>query len=99
MKMNKNNILNKFIIILMIILLLIGNMKVFAISGSGTGTWNISDQYNSSIKTTDYSTSSIYGIMMRGMTNTATGEKITVFCARHGQDITTGGRFTNKRGL
>ncbi len=94
MKMNKNNILNKFIIILMIILLLMGNMKVFAISGSGTGTWNISDQYNSSIKTTDYSTSSIYGIMMRGMTNTATGEKITVFCARHGQDITTGGTYT-----
>lgn len=96
-KTNKKNILNKFIIILMIILLLMGNIpKVFAISGSGTGTWNVSDQYDSSVKTTDYSTTSIYGIMMRGMTNVNTGEKVTVFCAKHGEDIQTGGTFSGE---
>lgn len=92
LNLKEKKVLKKFLIVLMIIFLLIGNMpKIFAISGSGSGIWKVSEQYNSSIKTTDYSTTGIYGIMMRSMTNTETGETITVFCAEHRN------RYDNRR--
>lgn len=86
--MKLKNIFKKFILILMIILLLTGNIpKVFAISG--TDTWT-SEQYNSSIRTTDYSETSQYGMFMRSLISKSTGEKITVFCAEHGVNFITG---------
>ena len=48
----------------------------------GTGTWVV-QQYESNIKTTAYK-GKPYGIYLRKLRNTATGEEKTVFCAEHG---------------
>ncbi len=88
------NILKKITLIMLIILTIFSRVgTIFAISGSGTATWNAFEQYNSSVKTTDYSTESIYGIMMRSMKNISTGEIVTVFCAQHGVDMQTRRNF------
>lgn len=95
--MNKKLVIKKILAIMLLILMIINlirPMQIFAVSG--TGTWKISEQYNSSVKTTDYSTTSIYGIMMRNITNIATGEVVTAFCAEHGVDVVTGGTYSGE---
>ena len=71
----------KIISILMIAFMVLGVAQpVFA--ASGTGTW-VGQQYESNIKTTEYE-GKPYGIYLRKLRNTATGEEKTVFCAEHG---------------
>jgi len=71
----------KVISVLMIAFILLGVVQpVFA--ASGTGTW-VGQQYESNIKTTEYE-GKPYGIYLRKLRNTATGEEKTVFCAEHG---------------
>ena len=85
--------LKRFLSILMIIILLISVIQpVFAVSG--TGTWS-GGQYASGFKTTDNQNGST-GIIIRKLTNTATGEKRTVFCAEHGVEFITGRSYNGK---
>ena len=71
----------KLISVLMIAFIMLGVVQpVFA--ASGTGTW-VGQQYESNIKTTEYE-GKPYGIYLRKLRNTATGEEKTVFCAEHG---------------
>ena len=79
------------VIIFIALILLTASNSCFAISGSGSGTWE-NEQYNSSVKTTD-NINSIYGMFMRNLINKDTGEKITVFCSEHGVDFTTGATY------
>ena len=85
--------LKRFLSILMVIILLISVIQpVFAVSG--TGTWS-GGQYASGFKTTDNQNGST-GIIIRKLTNTATGEKRTVFCAEHGVEFITGRSYNGK---
>ena len=85
--------LKRFISILMIIILLISAIQpVFAVSGSGS--WS-GGQYASGFKTTDNQNGNT-GILIRKLTNTATGEKRTVFCAEHGVEFITGRSYNGK---
>lgn len=81
-------LLKIMVIIFIALMLLSVASSCFAISGSGSGTWE-NEQYNSSVRTAD-NINSIYGMFMRSLINVDTGEKITVFCSEHGVDFTTG---------
>ena len=84
--MIKTSKLKKVIAIFMLIALFISNVQpIFAASGSGT--WS-GGQFASYMKTTDNANSE-YGVLIRNMINTSTGERRTVFCAEHGVDFTT----------
>ena len=81
--------LQKIMVIFFIVLTFLSiTHTCFAISGSGSGTWD-NEQYNSSIRTTD-NIDSPYGMFMRSLINEETGERITVFCSEHGVGFTTG---------
>lgn len=82
--------LKKVISILMIGFILLNVVQpVFATSG--TGTW-VGQQYESNIKTTENADKD-YGIYLRKMRNTATGEEKTVFCAEHGVGFKSGIKY------
>ena len=84
--MIKTSKFKKIIAFLMLMILFITNAKpIFA--ASGTGTWAVG-QYGSNMKTTD-NANSAYGVLIRYLVNTSTGEKKTVFCAEHGIDFAT----------
>ena len=65
---------------------------VFAVSG--TGTW-AGGQFASGMKTTDNQNTQ-YGVLIRRLINTATNERMTVFCAEHGVDFTTGTAYNGE---
>lgn len=84
--MIKTSKFKKIIAFLMLMILFITNAQpIFA--ASGTGTW-AGGQYGSNMKTTD-NANSAYGVLIRYLVNTSTGEKKTVFCAEHGIDFKT----------
>lgn len=83
MKINK---FKKVISAIMLILMLFSVVQpVFAASGSGRWTGG---QFGSNMKTTD-NQNTAYGVLIRKLVNTSTGEGKTVFCAEHGVDFTT----------
>lgn len=87
----KKTINKKIVAILLILFTLLSNVSpIFAASGSGT--W-VAGQWASYIHTTD-NAGTQFGVLLRNMTNTATGEKKTVFCSQHGVDISTGVKVT-----
>ena len=87
-KINVRNI-SKLLVILFITILIYGAIQpVFAISGSGSGSWT-GGQYDSKFRTTD-SIAYDRGILIRKLTNVNTGEKIMVFCAEHNVDFQFG---------
>jgi hypothetical protein len=87
-----NKTINKKIVAtLLILFMLLSNVSpIFAASGSGT--W-VAGQWASYIYTTDNENSK-FGVLLRNMTNSNTGEKKTVFCSQHGVDISTGVKVT-----
>ena len=60
---------------------------VLAVSSSGTGQW-VPGQWDSNIYTTDNHFN--VGVLIRRLVNYTTQERLTVFCAEHGVDSTTG---------
>ena len=92
MKNIKDFIISKKIIALLLVLItLLTNVSpVFAASGSGT--W-VAAQWASYIYTTDNANTK-FGVLLRRMTNSNTGEQKTVFCSQHGVDIDTGVKVT-----
>lgn len=87
----KKTINKKIVATLLILLTLLSNVSpIFAASGSGT--W-VAGQWASYIYTTDNANSK-FGVLLRNMTNSNTGEKKTVFCSQHGVDISTGVKVT-----
>ena len=88
LKTKKINKLKKLMAILFITITLFSTAQpIFAVSSSGTGKW-VSGQWDSGIYTTDNKGSA--GILLRRLVNYTTGEKLTVFCAEHGVDSSTG---------
>ena len=84
--MIKTSKIKRIIAFLMLIILFLSTAQpIFA--ASGTGTW-AGGQYGSNMKTTD-NAGSAYGVLIRYLVNTNTGEKKTVFCAEHGIDFAT----------
>ena len=87
----KKAINKKIVAMLLILFTLLSNVSpIFAISGSGT--W-VAGQWASYIHTTD-NAGTKFGVLLRNMTNSNTGEKKTVFCSQHGVDISTGVKVT-----
>ncbi len=60
---------------------------IFAVSSSGSGQW-VPGQWDSGVYTTDNHYS--VGMLIRRLVNYTTQERLTVFCAEHGVDSTTG---------
>lgn len=86
----KNNIFKKIVSVIMLFSILLSSIQpVFASSGSGT--WS-GGQYASGMKTTDNQNGTT-GVLIRRLNNLNTGERITVFCAEHGIDFTTGASY------
>lgn len=89
--MSKVKKLNKKIlaIVFLIIIILGAIHPIFAatVITSGTTKW-VAGQYDSDIYTTDSKGS--VGMIIRRLTNYSTGEKVTMFCAEYGVDISTG---------
>lgn len=79
----------KKIVAVMLLILTIFSIAqpIFAVSNSGTGKW-VPGQFDSGIKTTDNKTS--VGMLIRRLVNYTTKERITVFCAEHFVNSTTG---------
>lgn len=91
--MLKTKKLNKILAVMLLILTLFSIVQpVFAVSG--TGTW-AGGQYASGMKTTDNQNGTT-GVLIRRLINTATNEKMTVFCAEHGVDFTTGTAYNGE---
>ena len=87
----KKTINKKIVATLLVLFTLLSNISpIFATSGSGT--W-VAAQYASYIYTTDNADTK-FGVLLRNMTNSNTGEKKTVFCSQHGVDINTGVKVT-----
>lgn len=87
LKTNKK--LKKIISFILLALTLFSTVQpVLAVSSSGTGSWT-PGQWGSRIYTTDNNNGGV-GVLIRRLVNTVTGEKVTVFCAEHGVDSTTG---------
>lgn len=89
--MSKVKKLNKKIlaIVFLIIIILGAIHPIFAatVITSGTAKW-VAGQYDSDIYTTD--SQGNVGMIIRRLTNYTTGEKVTMFCAEYGVDISTG---------
>lgn len=86
MKLEKVKTKKKIIAMILLALTLFSVVQpVFAASGSGNFT---AGQYDSGIQTTDHNGS--VGIIIRRLINLTTGKRMTVFCAEHGTDFTTG---------
>ena len=84
----KINLNKKIVAILLLLITLISNISpVFAVSSSGTGQW-VAGQWDSNVYTTE--NNSGVGMLLRRLVNNTTKERITVFCAEHGVDCTTG---------
>lgn len=84
--MIKTSKFKKVIAFLMLMILCITNVQpIFAASGSGTYTGG---QFASYMNTTDHPNTQ-YGVLIRFLVNTKTGEKKTVFCAEHDVDFAT----------
>lgn len=91
--MLKTKKLNKILAVILLVLTLFSIVQpVFAVSG--TGTW-AGGQFASGMKTTDNQNTQ-YGVLIRRLINTATNEKMTVFCAEHGVDFTTGTAYNGE---
>lgn len=87
----KKAINKKIVATLLIVFMLLSNISpIFAASGNGT--W-VAGQWASYIYTTD-NAGTQFGVLLRNMTNSNTGEKKTVFCSQHGVDIRTGVKVT-----
>ncbi len=85
--------LNKILAVVLLVLTLFSIVQpVFAVSG--TGTW-AGGQYASGMKTTD-NQNTANGVLIRRLVNTATREAMTVFCAEHGVDFTTGTSYNGE---
>ena len=79
--------LKRILSVIMLILMLFNIIQpVFAVSGSGK--W-AGGQYDSGMKTTDNQNQQ-YGVLIRRLINTSSGERKTVFCAEHGVSFKTG---------
>ena len=88
LKTKNNKKLKKIVAILLLILTIFSSAQpIFAVSSSGTGNW-VPGQWDSGVFTTDNKTS--VGVLIRRLVSTTTGERLTVFCAEHGVDSTTG---------
>ena len=88
LKTKNNKKLKKIVAILLLILTIFSSAQpIFAVSSSGTGNW-VPGQWDSGVFTTDNKTS--VGILIRRLVSTTTGERLTVFCAEHGVESTTG---------
>lgn len=91
--MLKTKKLNKILAVILLVLTLFSIVQpVFAVSG--TGTW-AGGQFASGMKTTD-NQNTANGVLIRRLINTATNEKMTVFCAEHGVDFTTGTAYNGE---
>lgn len=91
--MLKTKKLNKILAVILLVLTLFSIVQpVLAVSG--TGTW-AGGQFASGMKTTDNQNTQ-YGVLIRRLINTATNEKMTVFCAEHGVDFTTGTAYNGE---
>ncbi len=91
--MLKTKKLNKILAVILLVLTLFSVVQpVFAVSG--TGTW-AGGQFASGMKTTDNQNTQ-YGVLIRRLINTATNERMTVFCAEHGVDFTTGTAYNGE---
>ena len=91
--MLKTKKLNKILAVILLVLTLFSIVQpVFAVSG--TGTW-AGGQFASGMKTTDNQNTQ-YGVLIRRLINTATNERMTVFCAEHGVDFTTGTAYNGE---
>ncbi len=91
--MLKTKKLNKILAVVLLVLTLFSIVQpVFAVSG--TGTW-AGGQYASGMKTTD-NQNTANGVLIRRLVNTATREAMTVFCAEHGVDFTTGTSYNGE---
>ena len=84
--MIKTSKIKKIVAFLMLMILCITNAQpIFAASGSGT---YAGGQFASYMNTTDHPDTK-YGVLIRFLVNTKTGEKMTVFCAEHDVDFAT----------
>ncbi len=84
--MIKTSKFKKIMAFLMLIIVFLSTAQpIFA--ASGTGTW-AGGQYASYMKTTDHPDAQ-YGVLIRFLVNTSTGEKRTVFCAEHDVNFAT----------
>ena len=84
--MIKTSKFKKIVAFLMLMILCITNAQpIFAASGSGT---YAGGQFASYMNTTDHPDTK-YGVLIRFLVNTKTGEKMTVFCAEHDVDFAT----------
>lgn len=84
--MIKTSKIKKIVAFLMLMILCITNAQpIFAASGSGT---YVGGQFASYMNTTDHPDTK-YGVLIRFLVNTKTGEKMTVFCAEHDVDFAT----------
>ena len=91
--MLKTKKINKILAVILLVLTLFSIVQpVFAVSG--TGTW-AGGQFASGMKTTDNQNTQ-YGVLIRRLINTATNERMTVFCAEHGVDFTTGTAYNGE---
>ena len=91
--MLKTKKINKILAVILLVLTLFSVVQpVFAVSG--TGTW-AGGQFASGMKTTDNQNTQ-YGVLIRRLINTATNERMTVFCAEHGVDFTTGTAYNGE---
>lgn len=91
--MLKTRKLNKILAVILLVLTLFSIVQpVFAVSG--TETW-AGGQYASGMKTTDNQNGTT-GVLIRRLINTATNERMTVFCAEHGVDFTTGTAYNGE---
>lgn len=91
--MLKTKKINKILAVILLVLTLFSVVQpVFAVSG--TGTW-AGGQFASGMKTTDNQNTQ-YGVLIRRLINTKTNEKMTVFCAEHGVDFTTGTAYNGE---
>lgn len=91
--MLKTRKINKILAVILLVLTLFSVVQpVFAVSG--TGTW-AGGQFASGMKTTDNQNTQ-YGVLIRRLINTKTNEKMTVFCAEHGVDFTTGTAYNGE---
>lgn len=91
--MLKTKKLNKILAVILLVLTLFSIVQpVLAVSG--TGTW-AGGQFASGMKTTDNQNTQ-YGVLIRKLVNTTTKEAITVFCAEHGVDFTTGTAYNGE---
>lgn len=91
--MLKTKKLNKILAVILLMLTLFSIVQpVLAVSG--TGTW-AGGQFASGMKTTD-NQNTANGVLIRRLINTATNERMTVFCAEHGVDFTTGTAYNGE---